>query len=159
MVNRNRPHVLVLPEDEANSGLANAFHKDVHWTRYHQMQVLPEAGGWNEVLKRFNRDEVPGMDRWPDRFLVLLIDFDDTPARLETAKAEIPARLTERVFILGSLTEPEDLRKAIGDYEAIGSLLAKDCRDETDKIWDHPLLRHNASELDHLREHIRPILF
>ena len=46
-----------------------------------------------------------------------------------------------------------------GDYDTIGSALAKDCRDETDTIWNHNLLRHNASELDRLREHVRPILF
>lgn len=63
-VNPYRPHVFGLPEDDANTRLANAFHKDVDWSRYRQMQVLPEAGGWNEVLKRFKRDEVDGMEKW-----------------------------------------------------------------------------------------------
>ncbi len=149
----------MLPEDDANTRLANAFHKYVDWNRYHQMQVLPEAGGWMEVLKRFNKDEVQGMDRWPDRFMLLLIDFDDKQDRLDTAKAEIPARLIDRVFILGTLSEPEDLRAEIGDYDVIGSALAKDCREETDATWAHPLLQHNTSELDRLRQNVRPILF
>jgi len=133
---------------------------EVDWSRYRQMQVLAEAGGWNEVLKHFNKNEVQGMDKWPNRFMVLLIDFDSKQDRLDTAKAEIPAHLTERVFILGALTEPEDLRKAkLGNYDAIGSTLSKECRKETDSTWRHPLLQHNASELARLREHVRPILF
>lgn len=92
--------------------------------------------------------------------MVLLIDFDGRDDRLDTAKAEIPANLTERVFILGTLTEPEDLRKAkLGDYDTIGSALAKDCREDTDSTWGNPLVRHNAIELARLREHVRPILF
>lgn len=159
-VNHYLPHVFVLPEDRANTRLANAFHKDVDWSRYRQMQVLPEAGGWTEVLTRFKEDEVAGMEKWRDRFMVLLIDFDGRDDRLDAAKAEIPTHLTDRVFILGALIEPEDLKKAkLGDYEAIGSALAKDCREETDSTWGHPLLQHNASELDRLREHVRPILF
>jgi hypothetical protein len=43
--------------------------------------------------------------------------------------------------------------------ETIGLKMAQACREETDGIWGHNLLRHNASELDRLRKHVRPILF
>ncbi len=36
---------------------------------------------------------------------------------------------------------------------------AQDCREDTDTIWGHDLLRHNASELARLRHQVRPILF
>ena len=50
------------------------------------------------------------------------------------------------------LTEPEDLKKAaLGPYETIGMLVAKDCREETDTTWGHGLLRHNADEIGGLR--------
>jgi hypothetical protein len=89
-----------------------------------------------------------------------LIDFDGTQERLNKAKAQIPGRLTDRVFILGALSTPEALRQAsLGSYETIGLKMAQACREETDGIWGHDLLRHNASELDRLREHVRPILF
>ena len=161
IVNHYLPHVLVLPEDDANSRLATGFQLEIADSpRYRQMRVLRVGGGWRKLLEQFNRNEVPGMDRWPDRFVVLLIDFDGEQDRLDTAKAEIPDRLAERVFVVGALTEPEDLRKArLGSYEAIGSGLARDCREETDITWCHPLLRHNADELDRMREHVRPILF
>jgi hypothetical protein len=78
---------------------------------------------------------------------------------LNEVKEAIPERLKERVFILGAWKEPEDLRQALGSYESIGLRMAKDCRDDTDDIWAHSLLRHNAGELERLRKHIRSILF
>ena len=79
---------------------------------------------------------------------------------MDFAKTQIPTHLTERVFVLGPLTEPEHLKKAgLGNYEAIGSAMANDCRDDTDTTWRHQLLQHNATELNRLREHVRPILF
>jgi hypothetical protein len=157
-VNRYLPHVFVLPEDDANRQLANGFLRDESLL-IGRIQVLPEAGGWTQVLERFQSDHVVGMDRYPDRFMVLLIDFDGKVERLTRAKAVIPANLTDRVFILGALNDPEDLKADLGSYETIGMALAKDCREETDVTWRHKLLRHNASEVERLLERVRPILF
>jgi len=158
-VNRELPHVLVLPEDDANLRLANEFHINVYWNRQRQLQVLPVAGGWIEVLDQFESVHIAEMYRCPHRFMVLLIDFDGRKDRLKDAHTRIPARLTQRVFVLGALNDPEDLRTALGSYESIGSNLALDCRDGTDTTWGHELLRHNASELGRLNDRIRPILF
>jgi hypothetical protein len=64
----------VLPEDEANSQLANGFHLQVDPARQRQMQVLPVAGGWTQVLERFLSNHVVDMNQCPDRYMVLLID-------------------------------------------------------------------------------------
>src|SRR5262249_13953650 len=157
-VNRYQPHVLVLPEDDANRQLANGFLLDQSLST-RKIQVLEEAGGWNEVLNRFRSDHIIEMHRYPHRFMVLLIDFDGREDRLDNAKAIIPDHLKDRVFILGTWSEPEALRQDLGSYETIGLKMAKDCREETDTTWGHNLLRHNASELDRLRMHVRPILF
>jgi hypothetical protein len=157
-VNRYRPHVLVLPEDDANRQLANGFLLDQHLSNW-RIQVLVEAGGWSDVLEHFLLDHVVEMNRYPDRFMILLIDFDGREERLQYAKSRIPERLTDRVFILGALTEPEALKADLGSYEVIGLKMARDCREETDKIWGHRLLRHNTSELDRLRVKVCPILF
>ena len=124
-----------------------------------KIQVLPEVGGWTQVLEHFESDHVFEMDRYPERFMVLLIDFDRRRDRLDDARARMPMHLTERVFILGVLSNPEALRTDLGSYETIGLKMAQDCREGTEGIWGHDLLRHNASELDRLREHVRPILF
>jgi hypothetical protein len=124
------------------------------------MQVLLVAGGWNEVLNLFETDHAMEMDRCQSRYMILLIDFDRVPNRLETARARIPAHLADRVFILGALGEPEDLRRAgLGSYETIGSAMAEDCRNGTNTTWGHELLRHNASEIGRLRKYVLPILF
>ncbi len=159
-VNKYLPHVLVLPEDDANSQLANGFHLQVEPARLRRMQVLPVAGGWNQVLDIFLSDHVAEMELNAQRFMVLLIDFDGREQRLQDARARIPGHLMERVFILGTLSEPEALKTAdLGAYERIGLAMAQDCREQTETIWGHELLRHNAEELARLREHVRPILF
>lgn len=157
-VNRHQPHVLVLPEDDANRQLANGFllHPSL---LIRKIQVLREAGGWTQVLERFQSDHVVEMSRYPKRFMVLLIDFDGEEERFTRTKAAIPEHLTERVFILGAWTEPEALKRALGPYEKIGEGMASDCREGTDTTWGHALLQHNAGELDRLRERVRPILF
>lgn len=159
-VNRYQPHILVLPEDDANGQLATGFVLNLDPSVSTKIQVLPEAGGWAEVLRRFESDHVAGMDRYSGRYMVLLIDFDDRLERLNHAKDRIPERLRGRVFILGALREPEGLRSAgLGSYESIGRAIAKDCRDGTDMVWGHDLLLNNASEVSRLRQHVRPILF
>lgn len=158
-VNKYLPHVLVLPEDDANSSVANGFHLEIVSTKSKQMQVLPVAGGWNEVLRRIGSEHSSEMVRCPERFMVLLIDFDNQADRLRKAKAAIPPEITDRVLVLGVLSAPEDLKNTLGSYETIGSALARDCRDGTDATWGHNLLLHNASELDRLRQHVRPFLF
>jgi hypothetical protein len=158
-VNRYQPHVLVLPEDDANRQLANGFQLHVDPVRLRRMQVLPVAGGWNEVLELFLADHVREMVLNTARFMVLLIDFDGNDDRLDDARNRIPEHLRGRVFILGAWSEPEDLKKALGAYETIGAAMAQDCREDTDTIWGHDLLRHNAGELARLRDQVRPILF
>lgn len=159
-VNKYQPHVLVLPEDDANRQLANGFLLKLDPSVLTRIQVLEEVGGWHEVLNRFESDHVREMDRYANRFMVLLIDFDADDGRLNDAKNRIPDHLAERVFVLGALSEPERLRSAgLGSYEGIGSALAQDCREDTDRTWSHDLLRHNVSELTRLRERVRPILF
>lgn len=156
-VNSPLPHVLVLPEDDANSQLANGFHLDLASPR--QFQVLPVAGGWTKVLACFNSDHVSGMDRFPNRLMILLMDFDGRVDRLEESKARIPGHLIDRVFILGVWSEPEALKADLGPLETVGGLMAKDCRERTCTAWGHRLLQHNAGEIERLHERVRPVLF
>jgi len=117
-------------------------------------------GGWTHILEYFQTDLVPSMRSNTNRHLVLLIDFDDKSGRrFPEVKEKIPEDLTERVFVLGAKTTPEDLKAAIGSFETIGRKLADDCRDNTRETWGHYLLAHNETELERLRERIGPIIF
>ena len=157
-VNKHRPHVFVLPEDDANRQLAIGFCLDpcVKLTR---IRVLEVAGGWNKVLDDFDSNHIREMDKNPSRYMILLIDFDTDRNRLDYVKSRIPQSLAERVFVLGALTNPEDLKANFHEsYEDIGLAMARDCHEGTNTTWGHGLLQHNANELDRLREHVRPIL-
>jgi hypothetical protein len=160
-VNKDLPHFLVLPEDDATRQIATGFRLDAGLKKERQMDLLRSARGWLNVLEVFKSDYVAEMNRYPTRLMILLLDFDGRVAeRLEYVKTTIPPDLEDRVFILGASSEPEDLRIALGlTYEEIGLALAEDCREETDKTWGHDLLQHNESELARLRPHVRRILF
>jgi hypothetical protein len=158
--NKHLPHVLVLPEDDANRQLANGFALEVDFERQRRIQILPVVGGWLELLNRFKEDHCDALVRFPNRNLVLLIDFDNVPDRLDRCRREVPPEIAERVFILGVWSEPEALKQAgLGGYESIGAALAKQCREGVDTTWTHDLLRHNETELERLRQRVRPILF
>lgn len=157
-LNKFVPHVLVLPEDDANRQIAVGFQLDISWVT--RMKILPVAGGWTEVLHRFETDHIFEMEKNANRLMILLIDFDGKDDRLDKAHASVPAHLIDRVFVIGSWTNPEHLRQALHlSYESIGTLLSQDCRSGTVTTWNHELLRHNEDELDRLRVLVRSILY
>ena len=155
-INRERPHVFVLPEDDANRQVALGFGL---YAATGQLQVLRVAKGWRKVVEAFNASHASGMRRLPLQHMVLLVDFDGDENRRTQVRQNIPSDLAARVYILGCLKEPEDLRRSLGSYETIGQSLAQDCRHDTNSTWNHALLIHNAGELDRLRTRVRPILF
>ena len=157
-VNRFVPHVLVLPEDDANRQIAVGFRLAIDSVRC--FKILPVAGGWNEVLHLFVTDHVREMENNENRLMILLIDFDGKEDRFSKARASIPPQLVDRVFVIGTWTEPEYLRQAMHEsFERIGISLSEDCRNGTATTWNHELLRHNKDELDRLSVSVRPILY
>lgn len=158
--NRHRAHLYVLPEDDANRQMANGFtlHPRLRQTT---IQVLPIAGGWCKALAALSESHISQLQTYAERRLVLVIDFDhDFDTRLERFRALIPDPLKDRAFLLGTLSEPENLRADLGqDYESIGQNLCEDCVDDTSILWGHALLKHNQQELERLVEHVKPFLF
>ncbi|MBO0350495.1 hypothetical protein J0895_15605 [Phormidium pseudopriestleyi FRX01] len=159
MTNKFRPHVHVLPEDDANRQIANGF-ISFNPNLNKAIQILPPSGGWLKVVNELKTVQGPKMQNIPLRMLVLLIDFDNKIERLTDVRAQIPDGLQSRVFVLGVLSEPERLKADFKKtFEGIGEALAQDCADNHQTFWDHELLRHNHSELEHLRSSVRPFLF
>ncbi len=157
--NKYKPHVLVLPEDDANSDIANGFllHDALD---QRVIRVLPCAGGWREVRDDFLSAHVSAMRKHEYRHMVILVDFDQSSSRLQEMTKDIPDDVAERVFVVGVWSEPEYLpREKLGSKEDVGKQLASECFDEKRNVWDHELLRHNAAELGRMTTHLRPILF
>ncbi len=157
--NRYKRHVLVLPEDDANRQIANGFFLNIAGRAW---QVLPPAGGWTKVIDDLDRVHVITMRQYPDRNIVLMMDFDrQVTERLERVQAVTPPELRDRVFVLGVLSEPEDLKANLKmmTFEAIGMSLFQDCADDTRRTWSHELLKHNEMEVDRLVSSVKPFLF
>jgi hypothetical protein len=158
-INNYRPHILVLPEDSANSEIANGFLLNPNLNE-RLIQVLPFARGWMTVVNKFIDDHVPKMRLYPDRMIVLLIDFDEKEDRLDYVSTQIPSDLKNRVFVLGVLSEPEKLKSDLKKgFEEIGEALATECSDNADKLWKHDLLKHNKIELERIIITVKPFLF
>ncbi len=157
-VNDYLPHVFVLPEDDANSEIATGFYLEIRQPR--KMQVLPSAGGWTNARDAIYSQHEKSMRRYPGRHLVILIDFDDDLDRGLKIREKLADDLKGRVFIIGAKVEPEQLKQAgLGSLEAIGSMLAIECRDGGPPVSNHDLLKHNQRELIRLKAAIFDIIF
>jgi len=150
-LNRYKPHIFVLPEDDANRQIADGFILHHPTLNQRVIQVLPVAGGWPNVIKKFKKDHIREMEQFSEERLLLLIDFDKREDRLSHFKDQIPENLKARVFILGVFSHPEKLRNEISkSFEEIGKNLADHCADNTNGLWEHDLLQHNKAELERM---------
>lgn len=158
-VNTHRPHVLVLPEDQANREIMNGFitHSFVDLRR---IQVMRNLGGWRRVCEEFEHAYVRKLNENKNCHVVMLIDFDGRPERRDQVESLIPDDLRDRVFVIGVLSQPEKLKEDKGlSFEQLGRELEEDCPRQTGGIWNHELLKHNAVELDRLWKTLGDILY
>ncbi len=161
-VDKYKKHILVLPEDDANRKIANGFLLEPNLNKS-VIQILPPAKGWIKVLNSFKDNHVSNMEKYSQRMMLLLIDFDLKEDRLEQVKNQIPDALRNRVFVLGVQSEPENLKKLLASdhnsFEKIGKSLAQDCVNGTYTLWGHDLLKQNRTELDRMISDVKPFLF
>jgi hypothetical protein len=158
-INKHKPHLLVLPEDDANRQIANGFINDLNLNK-RAIQILPIADGWKKAVDQLTNDYAPGMRQFPQRRIVLLIDFDEVEDRLSYVQSQIPEDLRNRVFVLGVQSNPEDLKRDIKkSFEDIGEALATDCSENKNELWGHYLLIQNKPELEKMIKLVKPFLF
>ncbi|MEI7824946.1 MAG: hypothetical protein WCI01_06575 [Chlorobiaceae bacterium] len=161
--NREKPHIIVLPEDEANEKIANGFILSLN-SNARSIIIDKYTGGWRKVVSKFLDQLVPEMRKYRACVVVLLIDFDcyegsSHQNRLHQVTREIPDDLKNRVFVLGVLSEPEKLRsKCRMSFEKIGETLAEGCPDNINGLWMDELLKHNQDELSRILLAVRPFL-
>lgn len=158
-VNKFKPHVWIIPEDDANRQLANGFLQH-HAVDLSQADVGNPARGWPKVVEVFRNSYLSLLRKYPEGHVIILVDFDENVDRGIRIQNEIPNDVKSRVFIIGSWDDPEALRESLKmTFEAIGLGLAQDCLKEEPGLWDHPHLRHNGDELRRLTGPVKPILF
>jgi len=157
--NKYKPHVLVIPEDDANRQLANGFLLH-HAVDDRFIQIMTPAGGWRNVMGVFNKEYIQYLNSYHVAHVIMIIDFDGDESRREECEQQIPDAIRDRVFIIGSIDEPETIKQDLHQsFEQIGLSLATDCDNETFGLWHTPHFEHNASELTRLIATVRPIVF
>ncbi len=159
-VNRYEPHIIILPEDDANRQIANGFSKCLN-VKNTVIQVLPPAKGWGAALEKFETDLRYKMDKYANQRVLMLVDYDNQyENRFHLMQEKIPDNLRNRVFILGVKTEPEDLRRDLRmTFEEIGTILTENCPLAINEIWKNSFLIHNESERMRMVDDVRSFLF
>lgn len=154
-INREKPHFLILPEDNANERIANGFFL-VEKFRLSNSQILPAAKGWPSIRDSFLSGHNSRLKRYPMGVMVLLVDFDNhgEEDRIAQVKQFVDPAVADRVFVIGAKSEPEKLKRTLGRYEDIGKDLAKDCLEGSENTWSHELLMHNLPEIANMKPHI-----
>lgn len=150
-VNKYRPHLLIVPEDDANKDLAVGFLMRFHDLPLSALRIEDVAGGWTSARERLVL-LCRTLRNLQHRRVLVLVDFDESDTRREDVLQVVPDDLKERVFVLGVWSEPEELQRALShtSRERIGALLAQDCEGGTRQTWEHRLLVHNADEVARL---------
>ncbi|OYW76080.1 MAG: hypothetical protein B7Z37_10400 [Verrucomicrobia bacterium 12-59-8] len=163
--NNYLPHLLVLPEDDANRQILVGF-RNHHAVNFRRMDVQNIAGGWLVAVKSVKDEHVPLMRKFPKRHVLLVIDFDGHSERRDQILSEIPAELKSRFYILSCSDEPERLLASMGvraeegsKLETLGKCLASDCDHNTNETWEHEMLAHNEAELERLKTNVKGFLF
>lgn len=164
--NNYLPHLLVLPEDDANRQILVGFKNHRAVVNPRQLDIQNIAGGWLVAVDSVVEEHVRQMRKYPGRHVLLVVDFDGHPDRREQIMSRIPSDLRDRFYILGCSDEPERLLSSMGiraeersKLETLGKRLATDCDQNTNETWGHDMLAHNATELERLKTNVKGFLF
>ena len=160
--NRYQEHIIILPEDDAIRQIVNGFcssHCLGNTNRI--LQIADEARGWSHAKTILEDTYVKYLKKFPKSRVIVVIDFDSQTARRDHMLQNVPEEIKERVFIIGSFSNPESLRNDLNkSFETIGKDVAEQCAAESaDNLWDATLLRHNQAEIVRLSREIRDLLF
>jgi hypothetical protein len=147
-LNRYLPHLIVIPEDDANRQIAVGF---TLGCQTKQIRIENHCRGWTDTLDVFLRAHESDMRSYPKRYVVLIVDSDGQNDRISNIRQQLPVDIAGRVFVLGCFDEPENLKSEIGSFESIGKTIAKQCIDGEHSIWLNVHLIHNTEELNRLK--------
>jgi len=158
-VNDYKPHLFVIPEDDADRQFAAGFELDYRLTP-RAMQVMPVAGGWKKVVDKIHNVYVSKVRSNPNTHVVGIIDGDECPDRIATQLSLIPEDVRDRIFLLGTLDDPQAFKRSVNlSFEKIGIRLADECAQREFTLWRHEHLSHIREEIERATATLRPVLF
>jgi hypothetical protein len=126
-----------------------------------QFSVYDLARGWERGKETLLQLSKGYMREYPNSYAVLIVDFDGNAHRGSEIKNQIPEEVRDRVFVVGVLNEPENLRNSTGmKFEQLGCQIAEGCKDSSIDFWERQeLLAHNVDEIRRLSEAVRDLFF
>lgn len=162
-VNKYKPHIYIIPEDDANRQIALGFELDPRLPPK-VLQVMKPAGGWSMVVQIIREEYLPLLRSNQNTHVLGIIDCDDHADRitgeLDRLRQGQPENCQNRVFLLGTLGTPERFKASVKKtFEEIGEALAEECSREEFSLWSHDDCQHIQAEIQRAREFLRPILF
>ena len=158
-VNVYKPHLYVIPEDDADRQFADGFELDYR-LKPRAMQVMPTAGGWMKVVEKILDDYVPKVRRNRHTHVIGIIDCDEHPKRIEEQLERIPEDVRDRIFLLGTLEDPQAFKRSVNQsFEKIGIDLADECFRKQFELWRHAHFSHLYDEIDRAAGTLHSILF
>lgn len=160
-VNLFLPHLIVIPEDNANREIANGFRLIIE-KNDRQFLIKKLARGWpngrNELVAL--SDSTGHLQKYKSSHAALIVDFDGKRERGSEIKQMVAEGVRDRVFVIGVLTEPEELRNVTRmKFEQLGSQIGEGCKGSSIGFWQHDLLVHNIEEIRRLSGAVRDIFF
>lgn len=169
-MNSHLPHLVIIMEDKPYRGFVNGFllHSGIC-----PDQIFAESAGkgWKNTLEIFKRSHAAKMNKFPDRNILFLIDFDGKgESRRTEFKSGLPDDIRDRVFLIGCADDSEALKRELGGglCEDIGLRLAENCLNGKDACrsgssaanpWLGPQLAHNAAEIERLKDRVSQFIF
>lgn len=159
-VNKYRPHVFLIPEDDADRQVARGF-LNHHAIDTRSAQIMPLADGWPHIPGMLEKEYLPKLRESKNAHVVVIVDFDDKgDGRYDRLIEVVPEEYRDRVFVIGTRKEPETARSELGkSFETIGRELANECDEDKFELWQDEHFQHNEDELKRLVETVKPILF
>lgn len=158
--NLYKPHVYVIPEDDADRDIVNGFMLNLEINE-RQFYVDTVARGWERGRDKLLELCSGHLVKYTSAHAILIIDFDEQAQRASEIRDSVPDGLRDRVFIIGVFSEPEQLRRSTKkSYEQIGRMMAKGCKENNTDFWQkETLLAHNLEEIRRLSEAVHDLFF
>lgn len=156
-VNRYEPYLIVLCEDNAYKDIFLGFEISEH----PQISLKPVYQGFDDILFQLtnpNSMTSKELKRYNKSYVLALTDADldsQSESNIKKLKDSIPNEYKDRVFVMGSKYEAENIKRAIigkGKWKGVSQELEKSCRDENCELWRDEMLNHNMEEIISLRK-------
>lgn len=159
-VNNAKPYLIVLFEDNAYKDLFMGF----DFSMQRQILLKPVCGGFPSVCVQLTNEKgvlLKELNQFSRAYVLALIDADldnhpcSQKGKIDKLKTEIDTKYQDRIFIIGSRIEAEDIKRKIigkGSWKKVVQKLEESCKDDNCQLWQDEILKHNLDEIARLKQ-------